>query len=91
MRRPLDRDNALCFCVECNGEAVRLDTVKTYAGVGIERYAFLTSAICAGDLSASRAGRFASEEVKVGARSIRCWVDPRTSLNALDKAQTYFV
>jgi hypothetical protein len=79
------------LCVECNGEVVRLDTVKTYAGVEIERYAFLTSAICAGDLSASRAGRFASEEVKVGTRSIRCWVASRASLNALDKAQIYFL
>jgi hypothetical protein len=46
---------------------------------------FLTSALVGGEWSASRPGRFTPEERAPGTHWIGGWVDPRASLDEIEK------
>jgi hypothetical protein len=59
--------------------------MKTYGGVYLEIYVFLTSAFVGGEWSASRPVRFTPGERAPGTHWIRDWVDPRASLDNVEK------
>jgi hypothetical protein len=59
--------------------------MKAYGGVDVYIHIFLTSALGRGEWSASRPGRFTPGERAPGTHWIRGWVDPRASLDNLEK------
>jgi hypothetical protein len=59
--------------------------MKTYWGVEVQRYTFLTSALDGGELSAPRPGCFTSRERTPGSHWIGGWVGPRAILDAVVK------
>jgi hypothetical protein len=54
-------------------------------GSGCIIHIFLTSALARGEWSASRSRRFIPEERAPGTHWIRGWVDPRASLDDMEK------
>jgi hypothetical protein len=54
--------------------------MKVYGGLDAQIHIFLTSALAGGEWSASRPGRFAP-----GTHSLGGWVDPRASLEDVEK------
>jgi hypothetical protein len=59
--------------------------MKTYGEVDVWVHIFLTLALVGGEWSASRPGRFTSEERAPGTHWIGGWVDPRSSLDDVEK------
>jgi hypothetical protein len=59
--------------------------MKAYGGVDVEIHIFLTSALVGGEWSASRPGRFTPGKEPPGTHCIGGWVDPRTSLDDMEK------
>jgi hypothetical protein len=59
--------------------------MKTYGGVDVETHIFLTCSLVEGECSASRSGRFTSAERTSGTHWIGGWVNPRASLDDLEK------
>jgi hypothetical protein len=53
------------------------------------KHIFLTSVLAGGDWSASRSGRFTSEERAPGSHWIGGWVDPRAGLDDLENENSY--
>jgi hypothetical protein len=54
-------------------------SMKTYEEVNARIHVLLTSVLVRGELSASRSGRFTSEEGASGTRSVGYWAGPRTA------------
>jgi hypothetical protein len=54
--------------------------MKTYGGVDVQIYVFLTSALVGGEWSASRPSRLTPWERTTGTHWIEGWVGPRTGL-----------
>jgi hypothetical protein len=63
--------------------------MKTYGGVDVQIYVFLTSAVVAGEWSASRPCRFTPEEKAPGSRWIGGWVGPKTGLYDVERTETF--
>jgi hypothetical protein len=59
--------------------------MKAYEGVDVWIHSFLTSALVAGESSASRPGRFTPGEGAPGTHWIGGWVDPRAGLDTTEK------
>jgi hypothetical protein len=59
--------------------------MKTYEGVDVYTQAFLTSALAGGEWSATRPGRFNTEERATITHFIGGWVGPRTGLKDVEK------
>jgi hypothetical protein len=59
--------------------------MKAYGGVDVQIHIFLTSALVAGEWSASHAGRLSSGERIPGAHWIGGWVDARAALDDAEK------
>jgi hypothetical protein len=59
--------------------------MKAYGGMDVSINIFLTSALAGGEWSASRPGRFTPGDRAPGTHWIGGWVDPRTSLDDLEK------
>jgi hypothetical protein len=59
--------------------------MKAYGGVNVQIHIFLTSALAGGEWSASRPGRFTPGQKAPGTHWIRGWVDPRASLDDVEK------
>jgi hypothetical protein len=59
--------------------------MKACGGVGVWTHIFLSSALAAGERSASRPGRFTPDERAPGIYWIVGWVDPRASLDDMEK------
>jgi hypothetical protein len=59
--------------------------MKAYEGVDVERHIFLTSALVGDEWSASRPGRFTPVERAPGTHWIESLVNPRASLDNLEK------
>jgi hypothetical protein len=59
--------------------------MKTYEGVDIEIYVFLTPTIIESEGSVSRPGRFIPGERAPGTNFIGGWVDPRADLDDMKK------
>jgi hypothetical protein len=63
--------------------------MKVYGGVNVQIHIFLTSALAAGEWSASRPGRFAPGERAPGTHWIGGWVDPRAGLDNMEKRKFF--
>jgi hypothetical protein len=63
--------------------------MKTYVGVDAWIHVFVTSALVGGEWFASRPGRFTPRERAPGTHWIGGWVDPRTSLDKVEKRKKY--
>jgi hypothetical protein len=61
--------------------------MKAYEGVDVKIHFFFTSALAGGDWSASRPGRFTAGERGPGTHWIGGWMDPRASLDDVEKRQ----
>jgi hypothetical protein len=59
--------------------------MKAYGGVDVYIHIFLTSALVGGEWSASRPGRVTLGERAPGTHCIGGWVDPRSSLDNMEK------
>jgi hypothetical protein len=59
--------------------------MKAYGGVDVSINIFLTLALAGGEWSASRPGRFTPAERVPGTHWIGSWVDPRASLDDVEK------
>jgi hypothetical protein len=59
--------------------------MKTYERVDVQTHVFLTSALVAGEWSASRHGRFTAGERAPGTHWIGGWVGPRAGLDDMEK------
>jgi hypothetical protein len=59
--------------------------MKAYGGVGVYIHIFLTSVLAGGEWSVSRPCRFTPGERAAGTHWIRDWVDPRVSLDNVEK------
>jgi hypothetical protein len=59
--------------------------MKAYVGVGVSIHTVLTSPLVRGEWSASRPCRFTLGERAPGTHCIGGWVDPRASLNDVEK------
>jgi hypothetical protein len=59
--------------------------MKVYGGVKIQIHIVLTSALVGGEWSASRSCHFTSGERATGTHWIGGWVDPRASLDDVEK------
>jgi hypothetical protein len=59
--------------------------MKAYGGVDVYSHVFLTSAVVGGEWSASRLCRFTPGVRAPGAHWVGGWVDPRDSLDDLEK------
>jgi hypothetical protein len=59
--------------------------------VDIQIYFLLTSALFGGEWSASRPSRFTPGERAPGTHWIGCWVDPRASLDDVEKRKLLFL
>jgi hypothetical protein len=59
--------------------------MKMYGGVDVQIHIFLTSALAGVEWSASRPGRFTPGERAPGIHWIRGWMDPRASLDDVEK------
>jgi hypothetical protein len=59
--------------------------MKAYGGVDIQIHIFLTSALDAGELSASRPGRFSLGDRAPGTHWIGGWMDPWAGLDDMEK------
>jgi hypothetical protein len=59
--------------------------MKTYGGVDVWTYGFLTSPLVGGEWSASRPGRFAPGERDSGSNLIGGRVGPRAGLDDVEK------
>jgi hypothetical protein len=59
--------------------------MKAYGGVDVQSHIFLTSALAGGEWSASRPGRFNPGKRAPGTHWIGDWVDPRASLDDVEK------
>jgi hypothetical protein len=68
-------------------KTVRVLAMKAYGGVGVDEYThiFLTPALAGGEWSSSRLGRFTPWERAPGTHWIGGWVDPRASLDNVEK------
>jgi hypothetical protein len=55
--------------------------MKAYVGVDVLIHIFLTSTLAGGEWSASRPGRFTSDERAPGTHWIGSWVGPKPGLN----------
>jgi hypothetical protein len=58
--------------------------MKAYGGMGVQTHIFLTSALAAGERSASRPCRFTPFERAPGTHWIGGWVGPRAGLDDLE-------
>jgi hypothetical protein len=58
-----------------------------YGGVDVWLHIFLNSALVRFDWSASRSGRFNSEELAPGTHWILCWVDTIAGLDDMEKGK----
>jgi hypothetical protein len=65
--------------------------MKAYGGVDVQIHIFLTSAIVAGEWSASRPCRFTLAERAPGTHWIGGWVDPRAGLDAVEKRKFFIL
>jgi hypothetical protein len=63
--------------------------MKAYGGVGLYIHIFLISALAGGELSASRPYRFNPGERAPNSHWIGGWVDPRASLDDVEKSLDY--
>jgi hypothetical protein len=59
--------------------------MKAYGGVDVQIHIFLTLTLVGGEWSASRPGCFTPGERDPGTHWIGGWVDPRASLDDLEK------
>jgi hypothetical protein len=59
--------------------------MKTYGGVDVYIYVFLTSALVGGEWSSSRSGRFTPGERAPGTHWIGGWVGPKAGLDDMEK------
>jgi hypothetical protein len=59
--------------------------MKTHRGVDVYIHIFFTSALFAGEWSASRPCRFTPGETAPGTHWIRGWVGPRTGMDDVEK------
>jgi hypothetical protein len=59
--------------------------MKRYGGVDVYIHLFLTSALVAGEWSASRPSRFTQRESVSGTHWIGDWVGPRTGLEDMER------
>jgi hypothetical protein len=59
--------------------------MKTYGGVDVQTHAFLFSALAGGEWPASRPGRFTPGERDSRTYWIGGWVEPRASLDDMEK------
>jgi hypothetical protein len=59
--------------------------MKAYGKVDVSTHIFLTSVLARGDWPASRPGRLTSRERAPGTHWIGGWVDPRVSLEDVEK------
>jgi hypothetical protein len=59
--------------------------IKSYGGVDVQIHIFLTSALVGGEWSASRPYRFTPKERAPSTHWIGGWVDPRASLDDMEK------
>jgi hypothetical protein len=59
--------------------------MKTYGGVDVYTHVFLTSALTGGEWSAPRPGRFTPGERATGTHWIGVLVDPRASMDDIEK------
>jgi hypothetical protein len=59
--------------------------MEAYRRVDVLTHVFLTSALVGGERLASRPGRFTPEERVPGTHWIGGWVDPRASLDNVEK------
>jgi hypothetical protein len=63
--------------------------MKTYEGVYVQIYIFLTSALVGGECSTSRPGRFTLEETAPRTHFIGSCVGPRAGLDDAEKRKFY--
>jgi hypothetical protein len=61
--------------------------MKTYGGMDVEIYVFLTSALVGGEWSASRPGHFNPRGNISGTQWIGSWVGPRAGLDDVDERE----
>jgi hypothetical protein len=59
--------------------------MKAYGGVNVSIHVFLTSALAAGEWSASRPGCFTPGEIVPRTHCMGGWVDPRAGLNDMEE------
>jgi hypothetical protein len=59
--------------------------MKVYGGVDVWIHIFLTSALAGGEWSVSRPGRFTPRESSPSMHGIGVWVDPRASMDEVEK------
>jgi hypothetical protein len=59
--------------------------MKMYGEVDVLSHVFLTSALVEGEWSASRPGRFTSDERASGTHWVGRWMDPNAGLNYMEK------
>jgi hypothetical protein len=59
--------------------------MKAYGGLDVQIHVFLTSALAGGEWSASRLSCFTPGERTPGVHWIGGWVDPRGSLDGMEK------
>jgi hypothetical protein len=62
--------------------------MKAYGGVDVWIHIFLTSALAGGEWSDSRRSRFIPGEGALGTNWIGGWVDPRASLDDMEKRKS---
>jgi hypothetical protein len=66
-----------------------LYSMKAYGGVDVCIHIFLTSALAGGEWSASRPGRFTPSERAPNNHWIGSWVDPRVTLDDVEKRKFF--
>jgi hypothetical protein len=59
--------------------------MKKHGGVDVQIHIFLISTVVGGEWSALRSGRFTPESRAHGTHCIGSWVDPRASLDDVEK------
>jgi hypothetical protein len=59
--------------------------MNAYRGVNVQTHVFLTSTLVGGEWSASLHGLFTPKERSPGTHWIGGWVDPRASLDDMEK------